>query len=192
MASRRIILSCLLLLVILTSSSSAAAAAASYATNGVSSSQKVKLTLYYETLCPYCARFIVNELVKLYQNGLISIVDLRLVPWGNANMDFTRSFICQVSALHFFFVVLFFFRYLSAHFLWSMGAYYIKRLVGTLFEIVLIAWVQRSNKSFLNANQTTQTLALFLNWYDKLCSMVQMNVFLIQLKLVQLMLGLIW
>lgn len=95
MASRRIILSCLLLLVILTSSSSAAAAAASYATNGVSSSQKVKLTLYYETLCPYCARFIVNELVKLYQNGLISIVDLRLVPWGNANMDFTRSFICQ-------------------------------------------------------------------------------------------------
>ncbi|PON42500.1 Gamma interferon inducible lysosomal thiol reductase GILT [Parasponia andersonii] len=46
--------------------------------------QKVQMSLYYEALCPFCANFIVKHLAKLFQNGLISVVDLRMVPWGNA------------------------------------------------------------------------------------------------------------
>ncbi|OMO97655.1 Gamma interferon inducible lysosomal thiol reductase GILT [Corchorus olitorius] len=57
--------------------------------------QNVTLSLYYETLCPYCADFIVNHLVKLFDEGLISIVNLRLVPWGNAVMQPDGSFVCQ-------------------------------------------------------------------------------------------------
>ncbi|GMN40403.1 hypothetical protein TIFTF001_009634 [Ficus carica] len=58
-------------------------------------SQKVQVSLYYETLCPYCANFIVNNLVKIFQNGLISAVDLRLVPWGNAWINSDGSVVCQ-------------------------------------------------------------------------------------------------
>ncbi|KAI5325966.1 hypothetical protein L3X38_035040 [Prunus dulcis] len=58
-------------------------------------SEKVSVALYYETLCPYCADFIVNHLVKLFQNGLISIINLRLVPWGNAWLNSDGSFSCQ-------------------------------------------------------------------------------------------------
>ncbi|CAN6724222.1 unnamed protein product [Malus baccata var. baccata] len=58
-------------------------------------SEKVSVTLYYETLCPYCADFIVNRLVKIFQNGLISAVNLRLVPWGNAWFNPDGSFACQ-------------------------------------------------------------------------------------------------
>ncbi|XP_044493148.1 gamma-interferon-responsive lysosomal thiol protein-like [Mangifera indica] len=57
--------------------------------------QNVTLSVYYETLCPYCADFIVNHLVKLFQNGIISIVDLRLIPWGNAFLQPDGTFICQ-------------------------------------------------------------------------------------------------
>ncbi|KAG9142524.1 hypothetical protein Leryth_011623 [Lithospermum erythrorhizon] len=56
---------------------------------------KVTLSLYYETLCPYCANFIVHELVKVFETDLISIVNLRLVPWGNAQIS-NNSFVCQV------------------------------------------------------------------------------------------------
>ncbi|XP_010543187.1 PREDICTED: gamma-interferon-inducible lysosomal thiol reductase [Tarenaya hassleriana] len=57
--------------------------------------QKVTLSLYYETLCPYCADFIVNHLANVFENGLISIIDLRLVPWGNALIRPDRTFVCQ-------------------------------------------------------------------------------------------------
>ncbi|EOY07102.1 Gamma interferon responsive lysosomal thiol reductase family protein, putative [Theobroma cacao] len=57
--------------------------------------QNVTLSLYYETLCPYCADFIVNHLVKLFDKGLNSIVNLRLVPWGNAVMQRDGNFVCQ-------------------------------------------------------------------------------------------------
>ncbi|XAR55793.1 hypothetical protein NMG60_11035996 [Bertholletia excelsa] len=60
-----------------------------------SSPQKVKLSLYYESLCPYCANFIVNSLSKIYENGLISIVDLNLVPWGNAYLIDNTTWVCQ-------------------------------------------------------------------------------------------------
>lgn len=64
-----------------------------------SKSENVTVSLYYETLCPYCANFIVNYLVKIFQNGLISIVNLRMVPWGNAWINKSDgSFICQVTS----------------------------------------------------------------------------------------------
>lgn len=57
---------------------------------------KVNLSLYYESLCPYCASFIVNELVKVFKTDLISIVNLRLVPWGNTQISPNNTWICQV------------------------------------------------------------------------------------------------
>ncbi|KAK3406828.1 gamma-interferon-responsive lysosomal thiol protein [Eucalyptus grandis] len=61
-----------------------------------SDDDKVKLSLYYESLCPGSADFIANHLVKAIDNGLINIIDLQIVPWGNAQID-NRSgaFICQ-------------------------------------------------------------------------------------------------
>ncbi|KAF3330612.1 gamma-interferon-inducible lysosomal thiol reductase-like isoform X2 [Carex littledalei] len=61
----------------------------------VSASNKVSVSLYYEALCPYCSDFIVNNLAKIFQNGLISIVDLSLVPFGNAVVTSDGSIICQ-------------------------------------------------------------------------------------------------
>ncbi|KAK4342690.1 hypothetical protein RND71_038506 [Anisodus tanguticus] len=59
------------------------------------SQDKVNLSLYYESLCPYCADFIVNQLVKVLQTDLGSIVNLRLVPWGNTRIAPNSSWICQ-------------------------------------------------------------------------------------------------
>ncbi|KAG5584840.1 hypothetical protein H5410_045274 [Solanum commersonii] len=61
----------------------------------VCSQDKVILSLYYESLCPYCADFIVNQLVKVLQTDLGSIVNLRLVPWGNTQIAPNTSWICQ-------------------------------------------------------------------------------------------------
>jgi len=60
-----------------------------------SHSQKVSLGLYYESLCPYCANFIVNYLAQLFETDLISVVDLKLVPWGNAKLRGNDTFDCQ-------------------------------------------------------------------------------------------------
>lgn len=57
--------------------------------------KKVNLSLYYESLCPYSARFIVNQLDKIFSNGLISIVDLQLFPYGNAKVLSDGEIICQ-------------------------------------------------------------------------------------------------
>ncbi|XP_057484606.1 gamma-interferon-responsive lysosomal thiol protein-like [Actinidia eriantha] len=59
------------------------------------SSDKVSLGLYYESLCPYSANFIINYLFKIFENGLISAVDLNLVPWGNARIHGNNTFSCQ-------------------------------------------------------------------------------------------------
>jgi interferon gamma-inducible protein 30 len=59
---------------------------------------KVTLSLYYETLCPYCQAFIKNDLLKLFVEDLIDIVNLRLVPWGNARvLEPNKTIICQVT-----------------------------------------------------------------------------------------------
>ncbi|KAK8600032.1 hypothetical protein V6N13_060170 [Hibiscus sabdariffa] len=57
--------------------------------------QNVTLAVYYEALCPYCADFVANHLVKLFENRLFSIVNLRLVPWGNAVLQTDGTFLCQ-------------------------------------------------------------------------------------------------
>ncbi|PIA45821.1 hypothetical protein AQUCO_01600215v1 [Aquilegia coerulea] len=50
------------------------------------SDEKVKLGLYYETLCPGCSTFMTDDLVKIFKNGLINIIDLHFVPYGNAKL----------------------------------------------------------------------------------------------------------
>lgn len=47
---------------------------------------KVAVALYYESLCPYSARFVVNHLAKVFADGLREVVDLTLVPYGNARI----------------------------------------------------------------------------------------------------------
>ncbi|KAJ4725518.1 Gamma-interferon-inducible lysosomal thiol reductase [Melia azedarach] len=56
---------------------------------------KVSLELYYETLCPYCSNFIVNYLPRLFENNLISAVDLKLIPYGNARIGPNNTITCQ-------------------------------------------------------------------------------------------------
>lgn len=82
------LLPCLLLFALFTPTSSARTLP--------SDSGKVSLALYYESLCPYSANFIVNYLVKLFEDDLISIVDLKLSPWGNAKLRSNDTFSCQV------------------------------------------------------------------------------------------------
>ncbi|XP_022765851.1 gamma-interferon-inducible lysosomal thiol reductase-like [Durio zibethinus] len=67
--------------------------------------KKVNLSLYYESLCPYCRNFIVSQLVKVFNTDLLNIINLRLVPWGNAEVvKPNKTIICQVS-LPFFYLI---------------------------------------------------------------------------------------
>lgn len=59
------------------------------------STEKVKLELYYETLCPFSAKFIAEQLPRIFDNGLIDIITLQLVPWGNAVVRPNKTFECQ-------------------------------------------------------------------------------------------------
>ncbi|XP_016576004.2 gamma-interferon-responsive lysosomal thiol protein isoform X2 [Capsicum annuum] len=63
--------------------------------SSISCEKKVYLALYYESLCPYCSNFIVNYLPNIFKNGLIDIVDLKLVPWGNTKLLENNTFTCQ-------------------------------------------------------------------------------------------------
>ncbi|KAJ8647626.1 hypothetical protein MRB53_000649 [Persea americana] len=56
---------------------------------------KVELGLYYETLCPYCSNFIVKNLASIFRNGLLDIIQLNLVPYGNARLDSDNNITCQ-------------------------------------------------------------------------------------------------
>ncbi|KAG7547917.1 Gamma interferon inducible lysosomal thiol reductase GILT [Arabidopsis suecica] len=58
-------------------------------------SDKVQLNLYYESLCPGCQRFIVDELVKIFDSDLDTITDVKLVPFGNAKVSDNLTVICQ-------------------------------------------------------------------------------------------------
>jgi interferon gamma-inducible protein 30 len=58
--------------------------------------EKVKVELYSESLCPYCANFIINYLNPFFNNGLIDIVELRIIPYGNAHIHADGSLTCQV------------------------------------------------------------------------------------------------
>ncbi|KAK6142020.1 hypothetical protein DH2020_016201 [Rehmannia glutinosa] len=62
------------------------------------SCNKVSLGLYYESLCPYSASFIIDSLAMIFTDGLINIVDLNLVSWGNAKLYGNQTFKCQHGA----------------------------------------------------------------------------------------------
>ncbi|KAJ4842354.1 hypothetical protein Tsubulata_036759, partial [Turnera subulata] len=57
-------------------------------------SKKVELSLYYETLCPYSRDFIVGPLANATHSDLMTITNLRLIPWGNAILQ-NSTIICQ-------------------------------------------------------------------------------------------------
>lgn len=60
-------------------------------------SPKVNLSLYYDTLCQNCSTFIVTNLTEVFNNDLITVINLRLVPWGNAYINKTNNaIVCQV------------------------------------------------------------------------------------------------
>ncbi|CAN8324078.1 unnamed protein product [Cochlearia groenlandica] len=61
----------------------------------VGKSNKVKLNLYYESLCPYCQNFIINGLFKIFDSDLYKIIDFKLVPFGNAKVSANRTVTCQ-------------------------------------------------------------------------------------------------
>ncbi|XP_004240418.1 gamma-interferon-responsive lysosomal thiol protein [Solanum lycopersicum] len=63
--------------------------------SSISCEKKVSLALYYESLCPGCSNFIVNYLPKIFRNGIIDFVDLKLVPWGNTKILPNNTFKCQ-------------------------------------------------------------------------------------------------
>lgn len=86
----------LLLLLIVSVVANLITASAASSPIAIASEEKLELTLYYEALCPFCENFIVNYLYKLFDNGLISIVDLKLSPYGNAKIRSNGTIVCQV------------------------------------------------------------------------------------------------
>ncbi|XP_023313133.1 gamma-interferon-inducible lysosomal thiol reductase-like, partial [Anoplophora glabripennis] len=45
--------------------------------------QKIKISVYYETLCPYSVRFLVDQFNPAYQN-LTDNMEVDLIPYGKA------------------------------------------------------------------------------------------------------------
>uniref|UniRef100_A0A158P635 Gamma interferon inducible lysosomal thiol reductase GILT n=1 Tax=Angiostrongylus cantonensis TaxID=6313 RepID=A0A158P635_ANGCA len=54
----------------------------------------IKLTLIYEALCPYCQKFISNQLGGMYQQHKDHL-ELELIPWGNSRILRDGSFSCN-------------------------------------------------------------------------------------------------
>ncbi|RZS11641.1 hypothetical protein BHM03_00042998 [Ensete ventricosum] len=100
MATCRIFSARLLLFLVvsfLASSSSASSRVAISTASSPASPRNVSRALYYEILCPYCSNFIVNHLSKVFHDGLISIVDLVLIPYGDARLGSNSTISCQVA-----------------------------------------------------------------------------------------------
>ncbi|KAM5560529.1 gamma-interferon-responsive lysosomal thiol protein-like [Rosa sericea] len=59
--------------------------------------QKITLSLYYDSLSTSCATFIVKNLAKIFDDDVITILNLRLVPWGDAYANKSNNSIvfCQ-------------------------------------------------------------------------------------------------
>ncbi|XP_057745448.1 gamma-interferon-responsive lysosomal thiol protein-like [Arachis stenosperma] len=63
---------------------------------------KVNVTLNYQSLCEGCARYIKSDLGNLYNNSeLMSIVNLHLLPFGNAHIDQNQTVQCQEKSFAF-------------------------------------------------------------------------------------------
>uniref|UniRef100_A0A0E0C9Q9 Gamma-interferon-inducible lysosomal thiol reductase n=1 Tax=Oryza meridionalis TaxID=40149 RepID=A0A0E0C9Q9_9ORYZ len=56
---------------------------------------RVTVSVYYETLCPFCSGFVVNDIARIFRDGLSPVVDLRLVPFGNGRVSPDGSITCQ-------------------------------------------------------------------------------------------------
>ncbi|KAK7287223.1 hypothetical protein RIF29_00363 [Crotalaria pallida] len=58
--------------------------------------EKVNVSVYYESLCTPCAKFIIKYLQEIFYQDIISIVNLHLVPWAGSHVnDANNSIICQ-------------------------------------------------------------------------------------------------
>ncbi|PRQ42834.1 putative gamma interferon inducible lysosomal thiol reductase GILT [Rosa chinensis] len=59
--------------------------------------ESYSLSLYYDSLSTSCATFIVKNLAKIFDDDLITILNLRLVPWGDAyaNKSNNSTAFCQ-------------------------------------------------------------------------------------------------
>ncbi|WVZ68337.1 hypothetical protein U9M48_017293 [Paspalum notatum var. saurae] len=57
--------------------------------------ERVPVSVYYETLCPFCSAFVVNDLARIFRDGVSSIADLRLVPFGNGRVSADGTITCQ-------------------------------------------------------------------------------------------------
>jgi protein-disulfide isomerase len=51
----------------------------------------VQLDLYMETLCPYCARFVKEQLSQLFIDDVASIMNLTMIPWVCSRGDSALS-----------------------------------------------------------------------------------------------------
>jgi interferon gamma-inducible protein 30 len=57
---------------------------------------KVKVELYYESLCPSCQAFITGPLTNtLALPDMVAIIDLKMVPYGNTKKNSDGTFTCQ-------------------------------------------------------------------------------------------------
>ncbi|XP_076925181.1 gamma-interferon-responsive lysosomal thiol protein-like [Bidens hawaiensis] len=61
----------------------------------VTEAEKVQVTVYYESLCPYCENFIVNYLIDVFTEGIDAIADVKLYPYGNAKVNSNGNITCQ-------------------------------------------------------------------------------------------------
>uniref|UniRef100_A0ACD5WYT4 Uncharacterized protein n=1 Tax=Avena sativa TaxID=4498 RepID=A0ACD5WYT4_AVESA len=81
-----------LLLAALLATISAASTAQDIAVTG---NNKVRVEVYYESLCPYSARFVVNQLGNAFKEGLLDGAEVSLVPYGNAEVGTFGAMSCQ-------------------------------------------------------------------------------------------------
>ncbi|BFF91970.1 GILT-like protein 2 [Drosophila madeirensis] len=59
-------------------------------------SDKLAITLYYESLCPYCMEFVTTQLgPSMMVKDRLPFTDLQLIPYGNANLDDDGNVVCQ-------------------------------------------------------------------------------------------------
>ncbi|XP_023764295.1 gamma-interferon-responsive lysosomal thiol protein [Lactuca sativa] len=61
----------------------------------IKEAEKVQVTVYYESLCPYCENFIVNYLIDVFTEGIDAIADVKLFPYGNAKVNANGNITCQ-------------------------------------------------------------------------------------------------
>ena len=65
-------------------------------TNMQATYPNVTLEVYYEALCPYCQQFFATNMADIMSKpDIVDILNLRMVPYGNTQMDSSGVFHCQ-------------------------------------------------------------------------------------------------